>query len=81
MNCRYCEADGSISPSGLQQFFSKEQSMKDVDANYAMDLIRKFEPSPLKDMGRMSLSGIARKTFILPFQIILFKFFICRLAC
>lgn len=54
-----------MSPSGLHQFLVQEQLMKDVDAKFAVDLIRRYEPSPSKDMGRMTLSG---NFFFFPFR-------------
>lgn len=55
---RYSEDDGaSMSPGGLRQFLEKEQSMKDVNAEFAVGLIRRFDPSPSKEMGRMTLAG------------------------
>lgn len=46
-----------MSPNGLRQFLEKEQSMKDVKAEFAVGLIRRFDPSPSKEMGRMILAG------------------------
>ena len=46
-----------MSPNGLRQFLEKEQSMKEADAEFAVNLIRRFDPSPSKDMGRMTLTG------------------------
>lgn len=58
---RYAEEDGgSMSPNGLRLFLEKEQSMKDVNAEMALGLIRRFDPSPSKEMGRMTLTGIRR---------------------
>lgn len=55
---RYSEEDGvSMSPNGLRQFLEKEQSMKEVNAEFAVGLIRRFDPSPSKEMGRMTLAG------------------------
>lgn len=55
---KYSEDDGaSMSPNGLRQFLEKEQSMKDVKAEFAVGLIRRFDPSPSKEMGRMTLAG------------------------
>lgn len=47
-----------MSPNGLRQFLEKEQSMKEVNAEFAVGLIRRFDPSPSKEMGRMTLAGI-----------------------
>lgn len=46
-----------MSPNGLRQFLEKEQSMKDATAELAVCLIRQFDPSPSKEMGRMTFSG------------------------
>jgi hypothetical protein len=46
-----------MSPNGLRQFLEKEQSMKEVNAEFAVGLIRRFDPSPSKEMGRMTLAG------------------------
>lgn len=53
---RYSE-NGSMGPNDLHRFLVKEQSMKGADAKFAVDLIRQFEPSPSKEMGRMTPSG------------------------
>lgn len=47
-----------MSPNGLRQFLEKEQSLKEVNAEFAVGLIRRFDPSPSKEMGRMTLAGI-----------------------
>ncbi|EFX76852.1 hypothetical protein DAPPUDRAFT_54889, partial [Daphnia pulex] len=58
---KYSEEDGaSMSPNGLRQFLEKEQSMKEVNAEFAVRLIRRFDPSPSKEMGRMTLAGIIK---------------------
>lgn len=55
---RYSEDDsGTMSPNGLHQFLKKEQQMKNASAELAIDLIRRFDPSPSKEMGRMTLAG------------------------
>ena len=46
-----------MSPNGLRQFLEKEQSMKEVNAEFAVGLIRRFDSSPSKEMGRMTLAG------------------------
>lgn len=47
-----------MSPNGLALFLTNEQSLADADARFAVGLIRQYEPSPSKEMGRMTLSGI-----------------------
>ena len=57
-NFRYSEGE-SMSLKGLGQFLEVEQGVKTDDVErLAVDLIRRYEPSPSKEMGRMTLSGI-----------------------
>lgn len=56
-NNSYAEDDETMSTNGLRLFLEKDQSVREATSDFAADLIHRFEPSPNKKMGRMTLAG------------------------